>query len=86
MRTAGLRTALLAAVAVVGVASAASGESSAADEVRAAAAAANRFLQTLDPAQTRAAVLPPDSPLIVNWSNLPAGMAGSSATGCASAT
>ena len=68
------RTALLVAGAVLCVTTTAIAESSAADEVRGAAAAANRFLETLDPAQARAAVLPPASPLIVNWSNLPAGM------------
>ena len=68
------RAPLLAACAVLCVTTAAIAESSAADEVRGAAAAANRFLETLDPAQARAAVLPPASPLIVNWSNLPAGM------------
>ena len=76
MRSGGLRTALLAAGAVLCVATAAIADSSAQDEVTAAAGAASRFLETLDPAQARAAVLPPDSPLIVNWSNLPAGMAG----------
>ena len=70
-----LRNALLAG-AVLYAASAAIADPAAGDEVAAAAAAADRFLQTLDPAQARAAVLPPDSPLIVNWSNLPAGMAG----------
>ena len=35
-------------------------------------AAAVRFLEMLEPAQARVAVLPPDSPLIANWSNLPA--------------
>ena len=39
----------------------------------AAAAAATRLLRGLDPEQARAAVLPADSRLIVNWSNLPAG-------------
>ena len=76
MRSGGLRTALLAAGAVLCVATAAIADSSAQDEVTAAAGAASRFLETLDPAQARSAVLPPDSPLIVNWSNLPAGMAG----------
>ena len=41
---------------------------------RAAAAAANRFLGLLDEAQARVAVLPAASPLIGNWSNLPARM------------
>ena len=54
--------------------SAAIADSSAQDEITAAAAAATRFLETLDPAQARVAVLPPDSPLIANWSNLPAGV------------
>ena len=76
MRSGGLRIALLAAGAVLCVASAAIADSSAPDEVTTAAAAATRFLETLDPAQARVAVLPPDSPLIANWSNLPAGMAG----------
>ena len=76
MRSGGLGTALLAAGAVLCVTTAAIADSSARDEVTAAAAAANRFLEALDPAQARAAVLPPDSPLIANWSNLPAGMAG----------
>ena len=72
-----LRAAVLAAGVALWAASAAMADSSARDEIAAAAAAAaDRFLSTLDPAQARAAVLPPDSPLIVNWSNLPAGMAG----------
>ena len=71
-----LRAALLAAGVALWAASAAMADSPGRDEIAAAAAAADRFLSTLDPAQARAAVLPPDSPLIVNWSNLPAGMAG----------
>lgn len=71
-----LRAALLAACAVLWAASAAMADPPARDEIAAAAAAADRFLRTLDPAQAGVAVLPPDSPLIVNWSNLPAGMAG----------
>lgn len=43
-------------------------------ETATAAAAANRFLGMLDEAQARAAVLPAASPLISNWSNLPARM------------
>ena len=76
MRSGRFRVALLAAGVALWAASAAMADPSARDEVAAAAAAADRFLLTLDPAQIRAAVLPPDSPLIVNWSNLPAGMAG----------
>ena len=76
MRSRRLRTAALAAGAVLCAASAAVAEPTARDETAAASAAADRFLRTLDPAQVRAAVLPPDSPLIVNWSNLPAGMTG----------
>ena len=76
MRSGRLRVALLAAGVALWAASAAMADPSARDEIAAAAAAADRFLQTLDPAQTRAAVLPPGSSLIVNWSNLPAGMAG----------
>ena len=41
-------------------------------EIEAAAAAAVRFLEMLEPAQARVAVLPPASPLIANWSILPA--------------
>ena len=70
-----MRTALLAAGVALCAVSAAIADPSARDEIAAAAAAADRFLQTLDPAQARAAVLPPDSPLVGNWSNLPAGMA-----------
>ena len=69
-----MRTAVLAACVALCVTTAAIADSSPEDEVTAAAAAANRFLETLDPAQDRAAVLPPDSPLIANWSNLPGGM------------
>ena len=43
-------------------------------EIRVAAAAAQRFLKTLDEGQAEKAVLPPGSPLIGNWSNLPATM------------
>ena len=74
MRSGGLRPALLAVGAVLCVTTTAIADSSALDEITAAAAAANRFLETLDPAQARAAVLATDSPLIANWSNLPAGM------------
>ena len=51
-------------------------EASAPEEIRAAAAAAQRFLKTLDEGQAGKAVLPPGSPLIGNWSNLPATMSG----------
>ena len=68
--------ALLAAGVALWAASGAMADSPARDEIAAAAAAADRFLRTLDPAQAGVTVLPPDSPLIVNWSNLPAGMAG----------
>lgn len=40
----------------------------------AAAAAAHQFLATLDEAGREEALLPPDSPLKPNWSNLPAGV------------
>ncbi len=43
-------------------------------EATTAAAAANRFLATLDQAGREEALLPPDSPLKSNWSNLPAGI------------
>lgn len=43
-------------------------------EIEAATSAAGRFLETLDATQSAAVVLPPDSPLKANWSNLPAGM------------
>lgn len=43
-------------------------------EIEAATSAATRFLATLDTTQSAAVVLPPDSPLKANWSNLPAGM------------
>ena len=76
MRSGRLRAALLAAGVALCAASAAIADPSAGDEVAAAADAADRFLQTLDPAQVRAAMLPTDSPLIANWSNLPAGAAG----------
>ena len=64
----------LLAVAPGAAAQSTAAESSVGGEIMAAAAAANRFLGTLDPAQARAAVLPAASPLIGNWSNLPAGM------------
>ena len=58
------------------VAASAAADASAANEAAAAAAAAaNRFLGTLDQEQARRAVLPAASPLISNWSNLPARMA-----------
>lgn len=44
---------------------------SAQEEIRAAVAAAQRFLKTLDEGQAGKAVLPPGSPLIGNWTNLP---------------
>ena len=47
-------------------------DASAQEEIRAAAAAAQRFLKTLDESQAGKAILPPGSPLIANWSNLPA--------------
>lgn len=56
------------------VATSAVADSSADSEAAAAAAAADRFLATLDQAQARRAVLPAASPLIGNWSNLPARM------------
>ncbi len=43
-------------------------------EATTAAAAANQFLATLDQAGREEALLPPDSPLKSNWSNLPAGI------------
>ena len=63
---------ILVVGAVLHVAAVAVAESPAQD----AAAAANRLLQALGPDQARAAVLPRDSRLIVNWSNLPAGRTG----------
>ncbi len=56
------------------VAASAAADSSAANEAAAAAAAADRFLGTLDQEQASTAVLPAASPLISNWSNLPARM------------
>ena len=47
-------------------------DASAQEEIRAATAAAQRFLKTLDESQAGKAILPPGSPLIANWSNLPA--------------
>ena len=67
-----LRCVILAVGAVLHVAAAAVADSPAHD----AAAAANRLLRALEPEQARAAVLPRDSRLIVNWSNLPAGRTG----------
>lgn len=67
-----MRAVILAVGAVLHVAAVAVAESPAQD----AAAAANRLLQALGPDQARAAVLPRDSRLIVNWSNLPAGRTG----------
>ena len=67
-----MRAAILVVGALLHVATVAVAESPAQD----AAAAANRFLQALDTEQARAAVLPKDSRLIVNWSNLPAGRTG----------
>lgn len=65
---------VLCAGVLLSVAGGASAQSSVGGEIMAAAAAANRFLGTLDPAQARIAVLPAASPLIGNWSNLPSGM------------
>ncbi len=67
-----MRAATLVVGAVLHVAAVAVAESPAQD----AAAAANRLLQALGPDQAPAAVLPRDSRLIVNWSNLPAGRTG----------
>ena len=50
------------------------GSATSEQEATAAVAAANRFLATLDQAGREAALLPPDSPLKSNWSNLPAGV------------
>ena len=72
MGSARMRAATLVVGAVLHVAAVAVAESPAQD----AAAAANRLLQALGPEQARAAVLPRDSGLIVNWSNLPAGRTG----------
>ena len=47
-------------------------DASAQEETRAATAAAQRFLKTLDEGQAGQAILPLGSPLIANWSNLPA--------------
>ena len=47
-------------------------DASAQEEIRAAAASAQRFLKTLDESQAGKAILPPRSRLITNWSNLPA--------------
>ena len=65
---------VLGAGVLLSVTPGAAADSSVGGEIMAAAAAANRFLGTLDPAQARTAVLPAASPLIVNWSNLPARM------------
>ena len=65
--------AILFVGAVLHVATVAGADSPAQDAAAAAAAAATRLLRGLDPEQARAAVLPADSRLIVNWSNLPAG-------------
>ena len=63
---------LMACTLTLGVAFAAYADSEDQHEIEAAAAAAVRFLEMLEPAQARVAVLPPDSPRIANWSNLPA--------------
>ena len=63
---------LMACTLTLGVACAAYAHSEDQHEIEDAAAAAVRFLEMLEPAQARVAVLPPDSPLIANWSNLPA--------------
>ena len=63
---------LMACTLTLGVAFAAYAHSEDQHEIEAAAAAAVRFLEMLEPAQARVAVLPPASPLIANWSNLPA--------------
>ena len=68
-----IRTAILVVGVVLHAATVAVADSPAQGDAAAAAATANRLLQAFDPAQARAAVLPPDSRLIVNWSNLPAG-------------
>ena len=66
-----MRAAILVVGAMLCVQTVAGADST--DQDAAAAAAAGRLLQGLDPEQARAAVLPADSRLIVNWSNLPAG-------------
>ena len=68
-----LPCAILVAVAVLHVGAGAGADSPARDDV---AGAASRLLQALDSEQARAAVLPRDSRLIANWSNLPAGRTG----------
>ena len=68
-----MRCAILVVGAVLHVAAIAVAESPAQDAAAGAVAAASRLLQALEPEQARAAVLPADSRLIVNWSNLPAG-------------
>ena len=62
----------MACTLTLGVAFAAYADSEDQHEIEDAAAAAVRFLEMLEPAQARVAVLPPDSPRIANWSNLPA--------------
>ena len=63
---------LMACTLTLGVAFAAYADSEDQHEIEDAAAAAVRFLEMLEPAPARVAVLPPASPLIANWSNLPA--------------
>ena len=64
-------TLVLIACVVPGIGHGAKAEASAQGEIQTAVAAAQRFLKTLDEGQTGKAVLPPGSPLIANWSNLP---------------
>ena len=63
---------LMACTLTLGVAFAAYAHSEDQYDIKDDDAAAVRFLEMLEPAQARVAVLPPDSPLIANWSNLPA--------------
>ena len=67
-------TLVLLACVVLWMGHDAKADASAQEEIRAAVAAAQRFLKTLEEGQTGKAILPPGSPLIANWSNLPATM------------
>ena len=60
--------------AMLAAALAANADTAVRAEIAAAASAAARFLDTLDAARSEAVLLPLNSPLRANWSNLPAGM------------
>ena len=81
-----LASGVLLAVAPGAAADSSVADSSVGGEILAAAAAANRFLGMLDPAQARAAVLPAPARSSATGRTCRRGWCGSRATECAPAT